>query len=96
MLTRKQWLAAIDFSRAVDAPIVTSMPTGAGTRGADGLWQPDQARRWLAFTKENGGTIAAVEYMNEPTLASMGGARSTKYGGGIRARLSSIQRFHAQ
>lgn len=74
VLTRQQWLAAIDFSRAVEAPIVTSMPTGTGTRGADGLWQPDQARRWLAFTKTNGGTVAAVEYMNEPTLASMGGA----------------------
>ena len=74
VLTRQQWLAAIDFSRAVDAPIVTSMPTGAGTRGADRLWRPDQARRWLAFTKANGGTIAAAEYMNEPTLASMGGA----------------------
>jgi heparanase 1 len=74
VLTRRQWLAAIDFSRAVDAPIVTSMPTGAGTRGADGLWRPDQTRRWLAFTKANGGTLAAAEYMNEPTLASMGGA----------------------
>jgi heparanase 1 len=74
VLTRQQWLAAIDFSRAVDAPIVTSMPTGTGTRGADGLWRPDQARLWLAFTKKNGGTIAAIEYMNEPTLASMGGA----------------------
>jgi heparanase 1 len=74
VLTRQQWLAAISFSRAVDAPIVTSMPTGTGTRGADGLWLPDQARRWLAFTKANGGTIAAAEYMNEPTFASMGGA----------------------
>lgn len=74
VLTRQQWLAGIDFSRAVDAPIVTSMPTSVGTRGPDGLWRPDQARRWLAFTKANGGTIAAVEYMNEPTLAAMGGA----------------------
>jgi heparanase 1 len=74
VLTRQQWMAAIEFSRAVNAPIVTSMPTGTGTRGADGLWQPDQARRWLAFTKANGGRIAAVEFMNEPTLASMGGA----------------------
>ncbi|HCS43035.1 MAG TPA: hypothetical protein DIW52_09450 [Pseudomonas sp.] len=74
VLTREQWLAGIDFSRAVDAPIVTSMPTGVGTRGPDGLWQPDQARRWLAFTKAHGGTVAAVEYMNEPTMASMGGA----------------------
>lgn len=74
VLTRKQWLGAIDFSRAEDAPIVTSMPTGVGTRGANGLWQPDQSRRWLAYTRAHGGTIAAAEFMNEPTLASMGGA----------------------
>ncbi len=74
VLTRQQWLGAIDFSRAVDAPIVTSMPNGEGTRGSDGVWRPDQARTWLAFTKTHGGTIAATEYFNEPTLASMGGA----------------------
>jgi hypothetical protein len=74
VLTRQQWLSAIDFSRVVDAPIVTSMPTGMGTRRPDHVWQPDQARRWLAFTKAHGGTIAAAEYFNEPTLASMGGA----------------------
>ncbi|MBA1204816.1 hypothetical protein G7009_24170 [Pseudomonas capeferrum] len=74
VLTRQQWLAGIEFSRAVDAPIVTSMPTGVGTRGPDGVWQPDQARRWLDFTKAQGGTVAAVEYMNEPTMAAMGGA----------------------
>jgi heparanase 1 len=74
VLTRKQWQGAIDFSRAVDAPIVTSMPLGAGTRGPDGIWRPDQARRWLAYTKAHGGTVAAAEYFNEPTLASMGGA----------------------
>jgi len=74
VLTRQQWLGAIDFSRAVDAPIVTSMPIGQGTRGADGVWQPDQARQWLAFAKENGGIVAAAEYFNEPTLATMGGA----------------------
>jgi hypothetical protein len=50
------------------------VPIGEGTRGADRVWRPDQTRRWLAFTKANGGTIGAVEYFNEPTLASMGGA----------------------
>ncbi|MBS0456020.1 MAG: hypothetical protein JSS44_01645 [Proteobacteria bacterium] len=74
VLTRKQWLGAIAFSNAVDAPIVTSMPDGDGARGPDGVWKPDQARRWLDFTKAHGGKIAAVEYFNEPTLASMGGA----------------------
>jgi hypothetical protein len=74
VLTRQQWLGAIAFSRAVDAPIVTSLPNGEGTRGADQVWRPEQARRWLAFTKAHGGTIAAAEYFNEPTMASMGGA----------------------
>ena len=74
VLSRQQWMGAIDFARAVDALIVTSMPNGDGTHGADGLWKPDQARRWLAFTHAHGGTIAAAEYFNEPTLASMGGA----------------------
>jgi heparanase 1 len=74
VLTRQQWLSAIDFSRAVNAPFVTSVPNGAGTRGPNQVWQPDQARLWLAFTKAHGGTIAAAEYFNEPTMASMGGA----------------------
>ena len=74
VLTRRQWLGAITFSRDVDAPIVTSMPVGEGTRDADGVWQSDEARKWLAFTKANGGTIAAAEYFNEPTLATLGGA----------------------
>lgn len=74
VLTRQQWLGAMDFSRAVNAPIVTSMPTGIGTRDANGVWQPDHTRRWLTFTRANGGTIAGAEFMNEPTVASMGGA----------------------
>ena len=74
VLTRQEWLGAIAFSNAVDAPIVTSMPIGEGTRGPDGVWTPKQASDWLAFTQAHGGKIAAVEYFNEPTLASMGGA----------------------
>jgi heparanase 1 len=74
VLTRDQWLGVIAFSRAVDAAIVTSMPVGVGTRGPDQAWRPDQARTWLAFTRASGGTVAAAEYFNEPTLATMGGA----------------------
>lgn len=77
VLTRQQWLGAIAFSRAVDAPIVTSVPNSKGTRGASEVWKPDQAGKWLAFTKFHGGKIAAAEYFNEPTLATMGGAPHT-------------------
>lgn len=74
VLTRKQWKGAVDFSAAVDAQIVTSFATSPGTRDAAGVWTPAQARQLLAYTKLIGGSIAAAEFMNEPTYAAMGGA----------------------
>jgi hypothetical protein len=74
VLSRARWKAVIDFARAVNAEIVTSMATGPGVRDAAGLWQSDQARRLFAYTRSVGGRIAAAEFMNEPTLAAMGGA----------------------
>ena len=74
VLTRRQWRGVVDFSRAVDARIVTSFAVSDGVRGANGVWTPDQARKFLAFTKAVGGSIAAAEFFNEPTFAAMGGA----------------------
>jgi len=74
VLTRQQWKGVVDFSHAVDAKIVSSFATSAGTREAAGVWTPDQARQFLTYTKSIGGRIAAAEYMNEPTFAEMGGA----------------------
>ena len=74
VLGRERWKGVIDFARAVDAGIVTSMATSPGARDAAGLWQSDQARRLFAYTRSAGGRIAAAEFMNEPNLAAMGGA----------------------
>jgi hypothetical protein len=74
VLTRRQWKGVIDFSRAVNAGIVTSFAISPGTRGADGVWAPDQARQLAQYTKSLGGRIAAAEFMNEPNIAEIGGA----------------------
>jgi hypothetical protein len=74
VLSRERWKGVIDFAHAVDAEIVTSMAISPGVRDAAGLWQSDQARRLFAYTRSVGGRIAAAEFMNEPTLAAMGGA----------------------
>jgi len=74
VLTRRQWRGVVDFSRAVNAKIVTSFAISAGVRDANGVWTPDQAAKFLSFTKSIGGTIAAAEFFNEPTFAAMGGA----------------------
>jgi len=74
VLTRPQWKGVVEFARAVDAEIVTSMATSTGTRDAGGVWTPVQARRLLDYTKSVGGRVAAAELMNEPNLAAVGGA----------------------
>ncbi len=74
VLTRGEWKGVIDFSHAVNAEIVTSVATGPGSRDAQGVWTPDQARQLFEYTKSAGGRIAASEFMNEPTYAAMGGA----------------------
>jgi heparanase len=74
VLTRKEWKGVIDFVHAVDGELVTSFSTSVGTRNAQGVWTPEEASVWLAYTKSIGGRIAAAEFMNEPTYAAMGGA----------------------
>ena len=73
VLSHLQWRGVVDFSDAVGAPIVTSFAVSPGTRDAAGVWVPDQALRFLAYTRAVGGIIAAAEFMNEPNLAGAGG-----------------------
>jgi hypothetical protein len=68
VLTRKQWAGVVAFAKAVDAQILTSFATSDGARLADGRWDPTSARKLFAYTKELGGSIAAVELTNEPNV----------------------------
>lgn len=74
VLTQEQWKAVVDFSKAVNAQIVTSVAISPGVRDATGRWTPIEAAKVFAYTKSVGGSIAATEFMNEPDAASMGGA----------------------
>ena len=78
VLTRKEWKGVIDFSQAVDAKIVTSFAISAGTRDANGVWTPDLAKQWVAYTKSVGGNIAAAEFINEPNIAMDGDGGAPK------------------
>ena len=57
ILTRRQWSGVIQFSHAVDAPIVTSFGIGAGNRDAEGVWSPEQAERLLAYNRAANGRL---------------------------------------
>jgi hypothetical protein len=84
VLTRAQWKGVLDFSRAINAPLVSSVAVSSGARDAQGVWTPAQAKALYDYTKSIGGHIAATEFMNEPTFAAMGGAppnyTATDYG----------------
>ncbi|MGA9586903.1 MAG: hypothetical protein WBQ95_16320, partial [Terracidiphilus sp.] len=74
VLTRAEWKGVIDFARAANAQIVTSVAISDGTRNDHGVWTPDQAKVFFNYTKRAGGRIAASEFMNEPTFPGPGGA----------------------
>jgi hypothetical protein len=73
VLTRAQWAGVVDFAKATDAAIVTSFGVGPGSRGADGVWKPDNARQLVAYTHSLGGSIYAAELINEPNIGQMVG-----------------------
>jgi heparanase 1 len=74
VLTRAEWKGVIDFAHDVDGAIVTSFPISDGTRDADGVWAPAQAKAFVEYTRSIGGNITATEFMNEPTFPGPGGA----------------------
>ena len=78
VLTRQEWKGVIDFSHAVNAKIVTSFAISAGTRDASGVWTPNLAQQWVAYTNSVGGNISAAEFMNEPNIAMDGGGGAPK------------------
>ena len=73
VLTRAEWKGVADFAKAVGAEIVTSFSVGAGTRDTKGLWMPAQAAAFLRYSNRIGAPIAAAEFINEPTFASIAG-----------------------
>src|SRR3954453_2110102 len=74
VLTREEWKDFIEFAKATNAEIITSVAISAGVRDAEGVWKPDQARAFLSYTKSSGGRIAAAEFINEANLSFISGA----------------------
>jgi hypothetical protein len=73
VLTRAEWAGVVDFAKATDAKIVTSFPVSAGARDANGVWNPDLARRLVNYTRSLGGSMYAAELINEPNVGPLVG-----------------------
>ena len=66
VLTKEQWNGVLDFARAVDAKILTSVANTDGAHNADGTWNSEQAKLLWDYSRDYGVPIAAAEFMNEP------------------------------
>lgn len=73
VITRAQWKSVIDYSKELDAKLVTSFAISAGTRDVAGVWSPAEAKKLLGYFERAGGNIAAAEFFNEPNLGVVSG-----------------------
>jgi hypothetical protein len=80
VLTRSQWKGVLDFLKATNGKLVTSFAVSNGVRNAQGVWTPKEAQKIAAYTKSQGGEIAAAELFNEPTMPTAGGEMNKDYG----------------
>ena len=67
-LTRQQWVNLINFVDAIDAKLLISVANCEGLHHADEPWNPSEAEKIFALSKELGHPIDAVEFTNEPNM----------------------------
>jgi hypothetical protein len=96
VLTAAQWDGVNEFARDLDLKVATSFAVSAGTRDVQGAWTPENARRWLRYTKAHGYRIAAVEFFNEATLAAVGGLPKAYSGADFARDLAVFKQLRAE
>ena len=74
VLTREQWANIVAFVKAVDAKLLISVSNCAGDHENNGPIKLTQIEKIFALTEELGGSIDALEFMNEPNMLQISGA----------------------
>ena len=67
-LTRQQWVNLINFVDALGAKLLISVANCEGLHHADEPWNPSEAEKIFALSKELGHPIDAVEFTTEPNM----------------------------
>lgn len=75
VLTREQWANILGFVKSVGAKLIVSVSNCAGDHDENnGPIKLTQIEKLFALTKELGGSIDALEFMNEPNMLQISGA----------------------
>lgn len=73
VLSKEQWIGVLDFVKAIDAKLLISVANCDGLHKHDEPWKPSEVEKIFALTKEYGGKIDAVEFVNEPNIIAYTG-----------------------
>ena len=73
VLKKQQWLNLLDFVKAVGGKLLISVANCDGLHSAEEPWNPSQAEKIFALSKEYGCPIEAVEFANEPNMIEITG-----------------------
>lgn len=67
-LRKEQWINLCNFVKAVNGKLKISVANCDGLHSHDEPWNPSQAEKIFALSKELGCPIEAVEFVNEPNM----------------------------
>ena len=67
-LHKDQWINLLNFVKAVNGKLKISVANCDGLHSHDEPWNPSQAEKIFALSKEHGVPIEAVEFVNEPNM----------------------------
>ena len=67
-LRKEQWINLLNFVKAVNGKLKISVANCDGLHAANEPWNPSQAEKIFALSKEYGVPIEAVEFVNEPNM----------------------------
>ena len=73
VLKKQQWLDLLAFVRAVGGKLKISVANCDGLHAASEPWNPSQAEKIFALSREQGVPVEAVEFVNEPNMISTTG-----------------------
>ena len=73
VLKKEQWIHLLDFVKALGAKLLISVANCVGLHSAEEPWNPSQAEKIFALSKEHGVPIDAVEFANEPNIMDITG-----------------------
>ena len=68
VLKKHQWINLLNFVKAVNGKLKISVANCDGLHAHDEPWNPCQAEKIFALSKEHGVPIEAVEFVNEPNM----------------------------